>query len=60
MDSTDGSNTTFLDGHAKFLKAGALAAGTDYPTATFNNANEGAQIVDKDRYIWNLDDNYFP
>jgi len=59
-DSAEGSNTTFLDGHAKYLKAGALAAGTDFGTAAFNNANEGAQIVDKDRYIWNLDDVYFP
>jgi hypothetical protein len=57
--TADGSNTGFTDGHAKFLKAAALAAGTDYMTAVKTNANEGAAIIDRTTYLWNLDSNYF-
>jgi hypothetical protein len=39
----------------------ALAAGTTYSTAVPGgpDGGGGAKIVDKDRYLWNLDDNYF-
>jgi hypothetical protein len=55
----DGTNVGWLDGSAKFMKDGALAAGTDYGSATRSNASEGATIVDKSRYLWNLDADYF-
>jgi prepilin-type N-terminal cleavage/methylation domain-containing protein/prepilin-type processing-associated H-X9-DG protein len=54
--SAMGSNVAWLDGHAKFLKDGMLAAGTDYGTSTNPTATV---ITDKSKYIWNLDDNYF-
>jgi type II secretory pathway pseudopilin PulG len=57
--TADGSNTGFTDGHAKYLKAPALAAGTDYMTVAGTNANFGAAIIDRNTYIWNLDSNYF-
>jgi prepilin-type N-terminal cleavage/methylation domain-containing protein len=54
----DGSSTTttFLDGHAKSMKADALAAGTDYGTSTDPTTTV---ILDKEKYLWNYDDNYF-
>jgi len=45
----------WLDGHAKAMKDGALAAGTDYSTAVYNNASDGAQITDVSKYLWDLD-----
>jgi prepilin-type N-terminal cleavage/methylation domain-containing protein len=57
----DGGTVTFLDGHAKYLKDSAMAAGTNYTTAVPNgilNAG-GAKIIDKTKYIWNLDSNYY-
>jgi prepilin-type N-terminal cleavage/methylation domain-containing protein/prepilin-type processing-associated H-X9-DG protein len=59
VDNSDGTNVSFLDGHAKFLKDGALAAGTDYGSTSKTNANEGAAVTDKEKYLWNLDDNFF-
>lgn len=65
MIGLDGANATFLDGHVKFLKAPQLAAGTTYSVAgpsdngspgTFGG---GAEINDKTRYLWNLDDYYY-
>jgi len=32
-----------------------LAAGTDYATAVYNNASDGAQITDVSKYLWDLD-----
>jgi hypothetical protein len=59
-----GNNVSFLDTHVKFLKSSELAAGTDYLTASpqgFGMPDKfgGAVIIDKHRYIWNLDDNYY-
>ncbi|MCW5941429.1 MAG: prepilin-type N-terminal cleavage/methylation domain-containing protein [Fimbriimonadaceae bacterium] len=51
-----GSNVAWLDGHAKNLKADALAAGTDWATATDGDLTV---IVDKSKYLWNFDTNYF-
>ena len=59
LTPNNGSTTVFLDGHAKFMTDGALTAGTDYFTATYNNASEGATIIDKTKYIWNLDSDFF-
>lgn len=59
FDSGDGSNVSFLDSSAKYLKEGALARGTNYGSVSKTNADEGARILNKDEYIWNLDDNFF-
>lgn len=50
-----GANVLWVDGHAKFTNDGALAAGTDYGTAVYSNANDGAQITDLTKYLWSLD-----
>jgi prepilin-type N-terminal cleavage/methylation domain-containing protein/prepilin-type processing-associated H-X9-DG protein len=60
----DGANATFLDGHVKYLKDAALAAGTNYLTATPQDGGTGAfgggaTITDKNPYIWNLTSNYY-
>jgi prepilin-type N-terminal cleavage/methylation domain-containing protein/prepilin-type processing-associated H-X9-DG protein len=56
IKSGEGANVAWLDGHAKFMKDGALAAGTDYGTSVTPN---NTVIVDKSKYIWNLDDDFF-
>lgn len=53
---SSGNNVTWLDGHAKYMKDDALAAGTDYGTSTVPNSTV---IVDKSKYLWNFDDNFF-
>jgi prepilin-type N-terminal cleavage/methylation domain-containing protein/prepilin-type processing-associated H-X9-DG protein len=55
LNPYNGANVAFVDGHAKNLNDGALAAGTDYGTAVYNNANSGAQILDLTKYLWSLD-----
>jgi len=50
-----GANVAWVDGHAKFMKDSALAAGTDYDSATYTNANHGAVITDVTKYYWTLD-----
>ncbi|MCG9893987.1 MAG: prepilin-type N-terminal cleavage/methylation domain-containing protein [Fimbriimonadaceae bacterium] len=59
VDAADGTTVTFLDSSAKYLKEGALAAGTDYMSVDSSTGAEGASIVDRERYLWNLDDNFF-
>lgn len=58
-----GSNVSFLDGHVRYYKAAALAAGTDYPSAVAGSRGHlgsGAKIVDKTKYLWNLTNkNYY-
>jgi prepilin-type N-terminal cleavage/methylation domain-containing protein/prepilin-type processing-associated H-X9-DG protein len=56
----DGTNTAMLDGHAKYYRDTALAAGTDYTTAVPRGIvnGGGAVIIDRNKYIWNLDDNW--
>lgn len=56
----NGTHVSFIDGHAKFLSDGALAAGTDYPTAASGGgtATEGAQITDVKKYLWNLNNEF--
>jgi hypothetical protein len=55
----------FIDGHCKLMTDVALTAGTTYLTAAANdgarpNSNlGGCVIVDKSRYLWNSNDNFF-
>lgn len=53
-----GANVVWVDGHAKYLNDGALAAGTDYGTSTSGNASSGATILNQNNpvnYLWTLD-----
>jgi len=57
-----GANFAFLDGHVKYLKAGAAAAGTNYASATASAGSPPSVttiINDTGKYLWNLDDNYY-
>jgi prepilin-type N-terminal cleavage/methylation domain-containing protein/prepilin-type processing-associated H-X9-DG protein len=56
----NGANVAFTDGHAKSMTADALAAGTDYGTATPNSnpmayGPTGAIVTDLTKYLWSLD-----
>jgi prepilin-type N-terminal cleavage/methylation domain-containing protein/prepilin-type processing-associated H-X9-DG protein len=60
----DGCNASFLDGHVKYYHDAALAAGTDYLASTPQDGGStafggGANITDKDHYLWNLTNNYY-
>ena len=46
-----GANVSFLDGHAKSLKLGALANGTDW---RLGQAYGTALINDRSKYLWDL------
>ena len=46
-----GANVSFVDGHAKTLKLGLLANGTNW---TYGQAYGTAQIVDRSKYLWDL------
>lgn len=64
VDPGDGAVTTFLDGHAKYMKAGQLAAGTNYMNVSAISGGDpfdvgGASITNRANYIWNLDDWYW-
>jgi len=50
-----GAVVVWVDGHAKFMNDGALAAGTDYGSAAYNNASSGAVINNINNYLWTLD-----
>jgi prepilin-type processing-associated H-X9-DG protein len=55
-----GCNATFLDGHVSYYHDLALAAGTDYSSATPKSDGSGATIIDKTHYLWNFSDkNYY-
>ena len=56
---SDGCNASFLDGHVKYYKTFALASGTDYGAATAKADGSGARIIDKSKYLWNFDNNYY-
>ncbi len=47
-----GGVVAFVDGHAKFMKPGALAAGTDWNLNTSVPGN--IYIVDRSKYIWDI------
>lgn len=65
FDSKNETPTTFLDGHVKIMTDVALAAGTNYLTATPNDGGRpntlgaGCTITDKSKYLWNLAGNYY-
>jgi prepilin-type N-terminal cleavage/methylation domain-containing protein/prepilin-type processing-associated H-X9-DG protein len=46
---TGGANTAFCDGHSKFFKTGALAAGTNFAP---NQSGHVVFVVDKTKYLW--------
>jgi prepilin-type N-terminal cleavage/methylation domain-containing protein len=51
-----GGITGFVDGHAKVLMPGALAAGTDFGTSnTTEGGGNGSQVTNVNNYIWTLD-----
>jgi len=54
----DGANPTFLDGHVKYTKSMAIAAGTDFMAASATADGGGAYITDKKHYLWNLTKDY--
>jgi len=49
---TEGTNVAFCDGHSKFMKPGALAAGTNW---TKGIANTAVNITDRSQYLWDLE-----
>jgi len=56
----NGGNVTWVDGHAKAMTAGALAAGTDFGTSTTSDGSTiygptGCVITDLTKYLWSLD-----
>jgi prepilin-type N-terminal cleavage/methylation domain-containing protein len=50
-----GAVVVWCDGHAKFTNDGALAAGTNYGSATYNGTGSGAAILNLANYLWTLD-----
>ena len=62
IDENGGATASFLDGHVKHMMAADLAAGTDYTTAVAGGAGDygsGARIIDKKRYLWNYDGDFY-
>jgi prepilin-type processing-associated H-X9-DG protein len=51
INHTEGGNVAFVDGHAKFFKAGGLAAGTNWRVGI---ANDAVTILDRNQYLWSL------
>jgi prepilin-type N-terminal cleavage/methylation domain-containing protein/prepilin-type processing-associated H-X9-DG protein len=49
--SSGGANVSFIDGHAKTMKLGAIANGTNWKLGL---AEGGAAIVDRSKYLWDL------
>jgi len=59
---TQGALVGWLDGHAKYMKAGALAAGTTFGSASVTSTGSGAAILTVgnavtpvNTYLWTLD-----
>ena len=51
---------SWVDGHAKFMTAGAITAGTDFGSSTPSDGpsewgTTGAVITDLNKYLWSLD-----
>lgn len=46
-----GTNASFTDSHVKYLKPGAMAAGTNWRVGL---ANTQIALTDRERYIWDL------
>lgn len=57
MSYNAGIDATFLDGHVKYMKDNALAAGTDYLSALpggNGHVGSGAKLVHREDYLWDL------
>jgi len=51
-----GAPVGFVDGHAKSMSAGALAAGTDWASSTTSESSgNGSVVTNLNNYIWTLD-----
>lgn len=50
-----GANVGWVDGHAKYMKDGALAAGTNYGNASTTSTGLGASVTNLSAYLWSLD-----
>ena len=48
---SDGGNVTFCDGHSKFMKPGALAAGTNWKMGMTPGS---IQVLDRSQYLWDI------
>jgi prepilin-type processing-associated H-X9-DG protein len=48
----EGVNVAFVDGHAKFYKVNALAAGTNFARGT---GGEAVRVTDASKYLWDLE-----
>ncbi|MGC4045884.1 MAG: hypothetical protein QM758_19000 [Armatimonas sp.] len=48
----DGVNVCFVDGHSKYMKWQALAAGTNFAKGSDENS---VLITDKNQYVWDRD-----
>jgi prepilin-type processing-associated H-X9-DG protein len=48
----DGANTSFVDGHVKWMKFQALAAGTNFAQGV---APTDIKITDKSQFLWDLE-----
>jgi prepilin-type N-terminal cleavage/methylation domain-containing protein len=63
IDPGDGAVTSFMDGHAKWLKAGGAAAGTTYMSVDHYNIDPflvgGAVIDNWNNFLWDLDSERF-
>jgi prepilin-type N-terminal cleavage/methylation domain-containing protein len=55
MSDGRGSETVWLDGHAKYTTAGALAAGTNWNTVT---SGASVAITDLSKYVWKYDESF--
>ena len=56
-----GNNVAFVDGHVQFMTDLQLTAGTNYWNSVPNGTDNGggAKIIDKSKYIWDLNDDYY-
>ncbi len=48
---TEGGNVAWCDGHVKYMKPGALAAGTNWQVGI---ANSAIVLTDESKYLWDL------
>jgi prepilin-type N-terminal cleavage/methylation domain-containing protein/prepilin-type processing-associated H-X9-DG protein len=49
---SEGTNVAFCDGHTRYMRAGALAAGTNWHQGI---TNTDVQITDRSQYLWDLE-----
>lgn len=49
--NSQGGTVCFVDGHVKWMTAGALAAGTNW---SVNRENDDIRVTDRNQYLWDL------